>query len=803
MAEAAAAARSRSESKKLGKSDRATICAACSKHISHGKAIPCKVCTAVVFCSAACVAQPGSHECDAASAQGQSARDAENIVAGIPRGRSESIAEELKREVHSKLPRECQPTVRNPRGKLKFYDLLPHADQGHAAAAYMVGVMLSQRAQSVPGDKWLTQDAAGKPDKKSVLQTNFLAVKYFRVAAEGGVHQAMLSLADKLKEGKGEPRNRRESVCWAWKALVEGCSDQTNARGVVEEQGIVKAEIKASLDSLFRTPALKQEMDQGRTVKMGGPNLGTLLFARRLHNGLVASNFKLPSLGGPGAGWLDIVGADAMKVLNKFISKWPQGRVELTYGRSGSAPSATAMSMQGCKGRSVDNTRLVLGAAPKTLDCEDVEAACDGWAEAARAVAWSGDDISALCVHRLGSGGSETEEGAGGPSAVCAQCVAAAKERLSAAATGSYAFSEAGNDTQSLVVYRCRADSPLRSEEYKEYSRAEVVCVLTCLAADAQRELLAHPCFLAQDPSLFWPTLCFFGSVRAALKYCAPHVKWTKLWGRALAPPPPAPLLEQTGTSAKNVVVKCGSPACCRLFWEKPPQRCSICNRRGYCDRACFKADWRQHKLECVKEAAPVDEEQQRGAAATNSGAAPSAAASAKPPKPGAVDVVVRSKKSSLLECIHGNECCAACSLDFRAANQLWHLWQHREDGATALPAGAVQQTIRLFLQSLREEADESDGEVFQTVDSTLERAVPNAKRRAWLLKNLESAVTRQSRDDEDGEGSKLALLLRVSSAAAFACFTARRAAFYLPKATTALQAWLAIAIAWDGAAGD
>jgi hypothetical protein len=151
----------------------------------------------------------------------------------------------------------------------------------------------------------------------------------------------------------------------------------------------------------------------------------------------------------------------------------------------------------------------------------------------------------------------------------------------------------------------------------------------------------------------------------------------------------------------------------------------------------------------------------------------------------------VNRKKSSLVKCFHGDERCATCALDCGAANQLWHLWQHRAKGAAALPDGVVQTVAAAFLARCAK-GRQRDG-ALRSAAGDFAAAVPNARRRAELDANFRHAVGRSAT-----EGRSAPSLEAAASAAAFACYVACELPIWAPKAGAALEAFLAAAISLD-----
>eukprot|EP00613_Pedinella_sp_CCMP2098_P017345 CAMPEP_0171761380 /NCGR_PEP_ID=MMETSP0991-20121206/48026_1 /TAXON_ID=483369 /ORGANISM="non described non described, Strain CCMP2098" /LENGTH=474 /DNA_ID=CAMNT_0012364641 /DNA_START=162 /DNA_END=1585 /DNA_ORIENTATION=+ len=438
---------------KVGKSAHATQCAVCSKRVSVAERVPC-VCTAVVFCSRQCRDQPGAqsrHQCPGPPSQvtikdayrhvGQLKQSQPALIAGVER--------EVQRQVNSQLPAKVLSGMR--REAPFFFDLQRHADLGNSASAYLVGTMCSQRTSMNPKDKWLEVDAHGQADPKSVLSTDFLAVKYFRVGAEAGIFQSMLSLALRLQLGKGAKADKREAATWAWRALKGGAADSASARALLDDElCVLPKEVLAHGTVLHQTlvegknPSLLERLRQA-PIGFAGPNLATLVMARREHCELVAGDFKVPSaLGAFVHPRVDVVGAAEMRWCHALCARADAlspgaSRSAFQYARFGAVPSATALSHRGIT-RGVENPRFLAAAV-----------------RAAVGTGLPSANLAVLCVHCLDPNtGTETltKHKQHEPRVVCPACLASASERLAAAALGAWAASELGNTTESQVVYR-------------------------------------------------------------------------------------------------------------------------------------------------------------------------------------------------------------------------------------------------------------------------------------------------------------------------------------------------------------
>lgn len=182
----------------------------------------------------------------------------------------------------------------------------------------------------------------------------------------------------------------------------------------------------------------------------------------------------------------------------------------------------------------------------------------------------------------------------------CADCQMEAIERLDAVAHGGVALStdEALPARGRYVNWRTPTGG-LRFETFKNYGRVEVEFVLATLAAC--EPALAHPTFVAQDPNLFWPTIYYHGTVRAALEYVAPYIDWTERLGPVKAVPSERRIVlldQESAVYPGQRLVQCGDDFCHHFALEETGSfsSCSQCERRVYCSRDCQVAD-----EECVQ----------------------------------------------------------------------------------------------------------------------------------------------------------------------------------------------------------
>ena len=584
--------------KAKNRSKDANVCAACGKKLSKEEALQC-VCTRVVFCNDDCkrtAITSGVHKCTGAPGtkykgppdlfKNVKCPDLSNVTGHDNSQRRAQMIERVKRKLK---------ISRNP----TFSELKRVADNGSAEAAFLLGIRYAGRIQYT-GESWLEFDENNIANPKGCLETDALAAKYFMKAAKGGCPPAMLFLSMKLSEGTGIQTNRIKAADWAWKAFIHG---ESGAKFFLNTQCMVFRDLIGTMKMMQNIIATREDFVRHNGMCSRGPNLATLLLSRWEKNGLIKNNFKFPPICGEGAGDLDVVGAGMMRdILRLLRRKGLMHQFYYYYGRFGSIPSATGLSAENSK-RAVDNESLQLAITPKLVSegmmtVEGIDKSFGVWAEAMYRSTRIDPSLACICPHMLQPDGTVKLPGW----IVCPECVRTAKQRLETAFNGTYAIENNPAYTNASVVYEYRGKR--YHEEFKFHNRPEIRTVLACLAADHDPPILAHPCFIAQDPNLIWPSLLFYGSIRAALEHVAPGVDWVgePIWHLGPSQPgtPKPPLVE--GTEPGEVVYRCGSDICCKLFRDKRSMRvCGRCRRRSYCSPECHNADWIIHKRECVK----------------------------------------------------------------------------------------------------------------------------------------------------------------------------------------------------------
>ena len=550
-------------------------CEECGKRIKNAKkALLCK-CKVLLFCS---------HSCLASSDHFESCQE-----------RMKPVKMSLETLAKAAEGQNFSPSTRRLEEKLDTLkikrpgDIRRLAEAGNPLAAYMIGCSYSLRtATVVEGNE--TKSALSfmmSPEdlKKSVGETDEEAIKWFLIAAKGGMAEGMYSLASKLWADNGLKIDSRVAFYWGAKAwetgeAEEGCWD------MLEEKGLLAIELRGTLASLEQLSAM---MGQACQTSVAGPHLGALLLATR-HDKLRKWGRSTP-LGSPlfGSSWLsqifDVI--DASQIKPRYHS-----------GRVGTGTESTKMCLS--KERSIANTRFCQGERDRScMDLEQVNL-YDQESEPAK----QRSEYEVFCVH--------LDQLASLPVGQCLDCKEDARQRSISVAQGLYSIST----TEAIPGYGYSAryttdQGKIVAEIFKGYSKPEIRCLLQCLSSNIAD---LHPLFLAEDQNLYWPLIWFFGTVYDALLECCGKKFVKKIYGKLrkyrsdniaasnLPAGSPAPdVLDAFPDSAVSEVrICCGNEKCPKLDHTEKFKVCTGCRVRRFCSEECLRKDWAgKHKLEC------------------------------------------------------------------------------------------------------------------------------------------------------------------------------------------------------------
>jgi len=760
------------------KSEAGTLCQHCGKDVKKSggrKSIVNCECTAVIFCSRKCkkkAIKTGKHKCDGAPSTnttcGESLKNwktykKNNHVKEIPFDEQEVNA--LSTRVALKV---YEKGIATANGKLpNFYSYKQLADEYQdVEAMYQAGITAKHRLCTNKQDNWLTHDQHGNLDSKGVLETQQLAITYLTRSAQGGCRLAMVSLATWLMEGGDEGQiteisvDRIQAAEWAWRAHLMGAEGMQDTM-----QGLMLCQdAMATVDGVENMIAQHGALLRAHGGHMSGPNLASLMLSRCEHNELFSHKYNIPSrLGGEASGF-PVVNAKQVQQLDNLCREY---KFAFGYGRYGSASAATALAGGGSS-RSIGNTKLKMSKIPTIAASfksdESIARAYQLWKQSYP------HDVQTHCHH------AEQH-----PQNVCIKCIEDGKRRLQAAANGLFAVSISNPSTSAhgSVVYGYNGEK--FHEHYKIHSRPEIDCVLSFLASDSHYQSFAHPCFIAQDPTLIWPVLLYYGSIRAALQHVAPNLDWTFLGNIEVPSPSYTSSLHSFCENAVpgSLVYRCGSDVCCNLSAtknNKNMKRCVNCFRRSYCSRTCQASDWVIHKKECGNCKANTEEKATTDFKGTV-------------PQPGLDLILVGDGRKKKWLCVHGREHCSNCLLDLVPVNQACSVWEcsvngdGKGDGGSGGGAKWTKDVggniVKRRCWSIRSDRTEAGAEEenYETKTNYYEPngAVPKTKRGRDLSANCEKCV--------EGAGT----LQETVCATAFACYVASRDVVWIKKGTDLL----------------
>ena len=420
--------------------------------------------------------------------------------------------------------------------------------------------------------------------KKSVGETDEEAIKWFLIAARGGMAEGMDSLASKLWADNGLRTDHRVAFYWGAKAWETG-EVEDRCWQMLEEKGVLAGDIRSILAGVEHLGARVL----GETLSIQGPHLGSLLLATCQHK--LREWGRSTPLGTPlfGSSWL----SQMFDLLDYCPIK-----VKYASGRVGVGKEATKMCLS--KERSMTNVRFYQGERDKScMDLEQVNL-CDQESKPAK----QRSEYEVFCIH--------TGQGAPLPVGQCLDCREEARQRSISVAQGLYSISlaEAIPDYGYSARYTTE-QGKLVAEIFKGYSKPEVRCVLQCLSSNIAD---LHPLFLAEDQNLYWPLIWYYGTVYDALLECCGQTIVKKVYGKlrkyrsnnigaAQLPPglPTPDVLEAFPDSAVGELrIACGNDDCPKLDHQERFQVCNGCRVRRYCCDGCRHKDWiSKHKLEC------------------------------------------------------------------------------------------------------------------------------------------------------------------------------------------------------------
>jgi len=590
-------------------------CAGCGKHVNKSKSSLVCVCKMVIHCNKNCQ-KSSSHRCQRPQ---ENNRGQENHQVAVNCFTRYVTDREMNRGPSSE---KMEVLLKRTRGDNEHLMVL--AESGDPIAAYVVGVAYAERrACSSKGCGRTVGKGFTMPSKylqKSVAETTEIAIKWFKIAAEGGVPEAMFHLCMKLLENNnGLEVDTRVAHHWLSEAHATGKMEYLI--DLLESEGMGLA---GEFENLSRVVA---QIGENSTCPMFGPTLAHFLMATRWQElrdwggktamgehfygrqhfntfmqtveGLMPDDPRMPCYassrkrnislifiaGRPGS--CDVTGLVVSKERSENNTKFKQGvkdQVNLDYQLC-----VQNLDEIGFFSPLLDRTKYL-------ISCKHNEALLKG----AKQVFRSEGNVRVL-ERSVGPDDISKYKRAG----ECRPCVEDALARLQSVAKGLYSISV----TQIIPNYGYAAryvkeDGVIVQDIFKAYSKPDVRQVLQCLMSNPAD---LHPCAVAEDQNLFWAVIWYWGSVhRAVQETCNRYTVETvynklgddisfKRSDNVCA----SALTAFPESAAGEWRIACGNEDCPRVDHEVKFNLCKGCKVRRYCDEDCQRKDWSKHKKFC------------------------------------------------------------------------------------------------------------------------------------------------------------------------------------------------------------
>ena len=434
---------------------------------------------------------------------------------------------------------------------------------------------------------------------ESEVYTDKLALKYFEIAAKGGLAEGMMSLSNKMFSSSIKTDDR-VAYYWLTRAFETDPSVlDTDRRNMLDDEPLLAKEFMSMsftmdemLENLDPVTKLQLQLLQPDQASLA-PNLAGLLLATNAEN-IMKWNSK--TFNG-GIFWPFKHFKNAFKSRNRTI-----------VGRSGTpCPATTQILKAGGKGeRPMNNTRFKQGDKGTTnngalLDAEQVHKDHKG--------TWYSDNRTQYlmaCSHFKDFLATTTKPFDVGK---CSDCLDDAVKRVEAVAEGQFSISidEHVPGYAYAAKYFNGNDGDLTLNTFKAYSQPEVCCILQCLMSNPAD---LHPLHLAEDPNLYWPLIWYYGSLHHALLQCCGEKTVKKIYGlhpkyRSNKIPSgnvcPASINAFPCGAEGEITITCGNDSCPEVRRESAFVTCQGCQVRKYCNRECAGKDWPIHMAECKK----------------------------------------------------------------------------------------------------------------------------------------------------------------------------------------------------------
>ena len=517
----------------------------------------------------------------------------------------DKLIDDKKKKERSEKDGYVAPFVRGDEFVKKQYEsreqALKAAEEGKDPdAAYHIGIFFSHRTGKMDFQENMSLLEKGRVKALQMLQmpekffaesravTDRLALKYFELAARGGLAVGMVALSRQMFSSKIIETDPRVALYWLTKAV------ETDPEALVKTDWDNLAENQVlSVDfQLMKVDNMVKALQRKPNIKFMCPNLSGLLFVT---NAAKIIKWKGKTFNG-GTFWP----FSAFK--QAFGKASPQARKNIResiiVGRAGASYDLTS---EVSERRAVNNTRFKQGqkglpSSGAVLDLEQVHKEhTDAWYTKERS------QYLMTCRHL------ENEKEMVGK---CADCQMDAVRRVEAVAEGQFSISIEFHVPRRYFAARFfNTGNVLTMDLFKKYSQPEVCCVLQCLMTNPAD---LHPLHLADDPNLFWPLVWYYGSVHHAILQCCGEKTAKKVYGlhskylsrisKVLAADISNNNTIFPADTEGEVVITCGYDVCPKLRGKEDKfVTCQGCKVRKYCNRECAKEDWPIHQSECSK----------------------------------------------------------------------------------------------------------------------------------------------------------------------------------------------------------
>jgi len=598
-------------------------CNNCGKHIKKMKRSLVCGCKQVLYCSFDCQ-QSSSHK---ASCQGKENRDTTKQDLLECYAKCEADREANPGPTWDRMEELMKRSVNRQE------NIQEMAEAGDPMAAYVIGSAYAERRmchiKGCEDSEKCPARGSTMPQKylkKSVLETNEIAIKWLKVAAEGGIPEAMFFLAKKLQEDGGLVTDKRVAHYWLTKAYETGELDLVSE---ILENGAWGGLLVGEFVSLHDSTA---NIEEKCGMTMQGPTLSHLLMATRWQQ--LRDCGGKTSMGKPFFGqyyfnkFMENVGK-----LEKLSEEQPSIAVEnkrnilfvFCSGRAGSIDAVTrsvvvkerwesnTKFMQGVSAEVTPDFQLLIqtatngvftrmeGRSTYLVSCKHHEIKIEG---ASHVEGPAGSNLGKKGMSMAMEGKMDwtqlkNSKGAG----ECQNCHNDAVQRLHAVSQGLYSISI----TEAIPNYGYAAryvnkTGVIVEDVFKSYSRPDMAQVLQILMSNPAD---LHPLAVAEDQNLYWPIIWYWGSVFYAIQDTCDEITLEAVYGRLgdkitiLRSAPTSALAAFPETAAGEWRIACGSEECPRLDHEVKFQMCQGCKVRRYCNEVCQRKDWTKHKKFC------------------------------------------------------------------------------------------------------------------------------------------------------------------------------------------------------------